>query len=137
MINGISVNAGIFVKMARPKAIPESNDIVFMDLRCIRDSRAKSIEVKINGNMMESKTTLLVNQLDGITAKSRAEIKPTVGLNLLSPILYIKKVSIIARPPIISLGTSNNLSIENELAANILFGKSMNLKIADKNIWPK
>jgi hypothetical protein len=47
------------------------------------------MEVNINGNIMESKTTLLVNQVNGITAKSNEENRPTYGLNLLSPILYI------------------------------------------------
>jgi hypothetical protein len=137
MINGINVNAGIFVKMARPKAIPERNEKVLIDLGYVRDSNAKSMEVRINGNIRESRTTLLVNQLEGMTAKSRAEINPTAGLNLLSPILYIKNVSTIAMLPIIKRGVSNNFSIENELADNTFCGKSIILKIAAKKIWPK
>ena len=122
MINGIIVNAGIFVKMARPKEIPERTAMGLIELRCILDSNAKRMDVKMNGNIMESKTTLRTNQVDGITAKSRAEIKPTAGLNLLSPILYIKKVSIMAIAPIIRRGVSNNLSIDKELTDIIPFG---------------
>jgi hypothetical protein len=96
------------------------------------------MEVNIKGNIMESKTTLLVNQVDGITAKSNEENKPTYGLNLLSPILYIKKVSITARIPIINLGTANNppIDIEPEVVLT-LPGKSMILNIAAKSICPK
>jgi hypothetical protein len=137
-INGIIVNAGIFVKIASPRDIPERNDIVLKCLECTRVSKAKSIDVSINGNIIESKTTLLVNQLVGITAKSNEENKPTVGLNLRSPILYIKKVSITAMIPIINLGIANNPSMETEPEfAFRLCGKSMILNIAAKNICPK
>jgi hypothetical protein len=53
-----------------------------------------------------------VYQVDGITAKISDEYNPTVGLNLLSPILYIKNVSTIANTPIVNLGTENKLSID-------------------------
>jgi hypothetical protein len=132
------VNDGIFVKIARPKEMPERNEIVLKCFKCTRVSKAKSIEVRINGNIMESKTTLLVNQLDGITAKSREENNATVGLNLRSPILYIKKVSTTAMTPIINLGTANKLSIDTESeAAFRICGKSMILNIAAKKICPK
>jgi hypothetical protein len=87
---------------------------------------------------MESKTTLLVNQDDGITAKSREENNAIVGLNRRSAILYIKNVSITAKTPIINLGVSNNLS--TDVASEVGFricGKSMILNIAAKKICPK
>lgn len=87
MISGIIVNDGIFVKIARPKETPERNDSMLKCFGRKRVSKAKNIEVRINGNMIESKTTLLVNQLDGITAKSKEENNATVGLNFRSPIL--------------------------------------------------
>ena len=124
--------------MANPKDIPERNDIVLKCLKYTRASKARNIEVSTNGNIMESKTTLLVNQVDGITAKSSEENKPTYGLNLRSPILYIKKVSMTAMIPIINLGTANNPSIDTEPEVVLrLCGKLMILNIAAKNICPK
>jgi hypothetical protein len=124
--------------MASPKEIPERNDIVLKCLKYTRASKANNIEVSTNGNIMESKTTLLVNQVDGVTAKSNEANKPTVGLNLRSPILYIKKVSTIAMIPIINLGTANSPSIDTEPEIVLrLCGKLMILNIAAKNICPK
>jgi hypothetical protein len=87
---------------------------------------------------MESKTTLLVNQVEGITAKRNEANKPTAGLNLRSPILYIKRVSMTAMIPIINLGTANNSSMDTKPEVALrLRGKSMILNIPPKNICPK
>ena len=52
-----------------------------------------------------------------MTAKSKDAIKATVGLNLLSHILYTKKVSNTARIPIINLDIANAVSIDEESGA--------------------
>lgn len=78
------VNDGIFVKIATPKVMPERNDNVLKYFECKRVPKAKSMDVTLKGNIIESKTTLLVNQVAGITAKSIEENKATVGLNLRS-----------------------------------------------------
>lgn len=67
--------------------MPERNDNVLKCFECKRVSKAKSMDVTLKGNIIESKTTLLVNQVAGITAKSIEENKATVGLNLRSLIL--------------------------------------------------
>ena len=132
------VNDGIFVKIAKPKEMPESSVNVLAYLSRILLSSIKRIEVSINGNIIESNTTLRVNHVDGVTAKSREENKATVGLNLRSDILYIKKVSTIAIAPIIKRGTANKDSIED--ASDTVFkysGKFINLNTAAKKICPK
>ena len=132
------VNNGIFVKIPRPKKTPERSDSVLTYLGCDRICDARRIDVKINGNIRESKTTLLVNHVEGITAKSREENNATVGLNLLSAILYTKKVSITEIAPIINLGTANTVSIDiDSEPVFTIFGKSIILNIVARRICPK
>ena len=132
------MNDGIFVKIAKPNEIPESSVSRLAYFNRILLSSIKRIEVRINGNIIESNTTLLVNHVDGITAKSREENKATVGLNLRSDILYIKNVSTIAIAPIINRGIANKDSVEDASATVFIdSGKFMNLNTAAKKICPK
>jgi hypothetical protein len=132
------VNDGIFVKIPRPREIPESSDSVLAYLVLDRICRARRIEVRINGNISESKTTLLVNHVEGITANSSEENNATVGLNLLSAILYTKKVSITEIAPIINRGTANAVSMDNDSEPVFtIFGKLIILNILARRICPK
>jgi hypothetical protein len=88
--------------------------------------------------MRESKTILRVNHVDGITAKSREENNATVGLNLLSAILYTKKVSKTEMAPIINLGTANAASIDvDSVPVFTILGKFIILNRVARKICPK
>ena len=92
----------------------------------------------MNGNISESKTTLRVNQVEGIAAKSKEENKATAGLNLRSAILYIKRVSNTEIAPIISLGVPYAASIDiNSDPVFTIFGKSIILNMVARIICPK
>jgi hypothetical protein len=124
--------------MARPNDIPERRDNILINFGRILISSTKRIAVRINGNIMESRTTLLVNHVDGITANSREENNATVVLNLLSDILYIRKVSTNAIAPIINRGTANSDSIEDVSDNGFRsVGKSKILNMPAKKIGPK
>ena len=126
------------MKIPRPKKIPESSDNTETYFACVRICNAKRIDVKINGNIRESKTILRVNHVDGITAKSREENNATVGLNLLSAILYTKKVSKTEMAPIINLGIANAASIDvDSVPVFTIFGKFNILNRAARKICPK
>ena len=132
------VNDGILVKIPKPKKIPESNDNILIyrgfDLIC----KARRTDVKISGNIRESRTTLLVNHVEGITAKSSEENNATVGLNLLSAILYTKNVSKTDIAPIINLGTANKVSIDTDSPPLFtMCGKFIILNIVARMICPK
>ena len=118
------------MKIPRPKKIPESSRSMLMYLGYERICKARRTDVKINGNISESKTILLVNHVEGITAKSREENNAAVGLNLLSAIFYTKKVSKTEMTPIINLGTANTASIDIDPEPFFtIFGKSIILNI--------
>jgi hypothetical protein len=93
--------------------MPERKHSTLINFGRILISNINRIAVSINGNIMESRTTLLVYHVDGITANSREENNATVVLNFLSDILYIRNVSTNAIAPIINRGTANSDSTED------------------------
>jgi hypothetical protein len=101
------------VNIARPNDIPENRYRVWINLGRSLVSSTSSIVVSMNGNIMESRTTLRAYHVEGITAKRSDENKATAGLNLLSDILYIRKVSTTAIEPIINRGIVNSDSMDD------------------------
>jgi len=88
---------------------------------------------------MDSKKTILVNKLYGVTAKRIAETNPTFRDHILSPILKIRNVSRIASNPTINLGIKYSDSIEKmslELGCNES-GYPSNLNNPAKKSQPK
>jgi len=96
------------------------------------------MEVKINGNIIESRTMRLVYQLSGITAKSNEANMPMAKLYLRSHILNTKKVSTTASTPIKIRGTEKSVSIEcmSDEGFNDS-GYPRTLNTAARNIGPK
>src|SRR5687767_3469477 len=73
---------------------------------------ANKTELKIRGIRIDSKSTLLIIQLRGMTAKRTAAMNATLLLYLRSVILYIRKVSTTANRPTINRGAAHTPFIE-------------------------